>query len=257
MTLLRILLASLFTVSAVSAQSVIFSDNFGSYTLNEPLSSPWGSVTPNPTQPDAAVEVVLDTGDYFGAGTSNQILHVLDTSSTWLTRADMRGLSFNVATLSFDFYEVAGVSGTPWRVSFGLDSSSAGNIFQATLDSGNPGSYSLNAKHTFQMVVNTSTSNVDYAETTLNSMHYDLWIDGELVTSNAAAETIPSGFVPGSNMTAFRFTTGSSSLSQEIYIDNVLLTEGAVIPEPSSLAWLGFAGLSVLALRHRRNTRRA
>ncbi len=179
MTTVRLFLVSLFAcATTLSAQTPLFSDDFSSYTPGQPLSAPWGSVTPNPTESDAAVEVVLDTGDYFGEGTSNQILKVLDESATYLTRADMRGLEFQVATLSFDFYEIAGVDGTPWRISFGLNASSAGNLFQATLNSGSPGSYSLNAKHTFQMVVNTSTANVAYQDTTLNSMHYDMWIDG-------------------------------------------------------------------------------
>lgn len=237
------------------AQAILFSDDFDAYTAGEPLpTGPWGSVTPNTIEADAAMEVVYDSGDYFGQGTSNKVLHVLDETSSSNTRADLANLSFQVATLEFDFYETSDASGAPWRISFGLNSSGAGNVFQVTLNSGNPGSYSLDAMHKVQIVVNSSTETVNYADTSVASMHYDLWIDGVIVTDEGSTSNIPSGFVAGDSMTAFRFTTDSGGMSQEIYADNLTLYGSAVIPEPSSYALTsGLLGIAMLARRRRKN----
>ncbi|WP_309380844.1 PEP-CTERM sorting domain-containing protein [Cerasicoccus frondis] len=252
----RTLLILLATAPLLSAQTTLFTDNFDSYTPGETLPSvSWGSVNPSTSSSDAAMEVVLDAGDFFGQGTSNQVLHILDESGSQNTRADAANLSFQVATLEFDFYEVGGVSGTPWRISFGLNSSGVGNVFQATLNSGNPGSYSLDAAHKAQIVVNSSTETVFYGGTSIASMQYQLWIDGVLVTANGGtASNFISGFTAGDSMTAFRITTDTSGLSQEMYIDNVTLYDGAVIPEPST--WALITGLVVgCALIFRRRSK--
>lgn len=251
----RLLLASLFAAVSLSGQTTLFSDDFSSYTAGQPISTPWGSVFPNPSESDAKIEVELDGGNLFSQGTSNQILHVLDESATFRTRADIRDLSYQVATLNLTFYEVSGVTGTPWRISFGLNSSSSGNTaFMVTLNDGNPGSYSLDAVHTAQIVVNTSNSSVAYEGTNVGSLNYDLWIDGILVTDEGGLIS-GSAITAGTDLTAFRFTTDSGGLSQEIFVNNVTLYEGAVIPEPSTLAYLfGFTGVTALLLynRHRK-----
>ena len=248
----RLVIASLLT-STLAAQTVLFEDNFNSYTVDEPISSPWGSVTPNPSVADAKLEVVQDTSDLFGQGTSNQVLHVLDQSDTERTRGDIRDLSFDVATLTFDFYEVAGVTGTPFRIGIGLNSSSyTSTAFLINLQDGNPGSYTQDAVHKIQIVVNTSASGVDYYQSNnVASLTYDLWIDGVLVTDNGGLSD-GSTIAAGTDLTAFRFTTDTGGLSQEMYIDNLKLYDGAFIPEPSTWGLAGIFALLGIVLHKRR-----
>lgn len=244
-----------------SSGQVLFSDNFDSYAGPFPMvltTPPYASVTPNPATTDAYIVVDKDTGNLFGQGTNNQVLHVFDNSSTALTRADVNsnnvaGLSFDLATLKFDFYETSAYSGTGWTISFGLTSSAtASTAFQIVLNSGSPGGYALNALHTAQIVVNTSASSVSYNSVSLDSLKYDLWIDGVRVTNNGSLSA-GSAFAAGDAMTAFRFTTTTAGLSQEIFVDNLSLINGAVVPEPSTLSLvLGCAGFVIFVLRGRR-----
>lgn len=247
--------------STLTAQTVLFSDSFNSYAPGALPSTNWGSVTQNGST--TLLAVLADSGSLlpantFGEGTANQILRVLDTSTSDLTRMDRRDLSFQVATLSFDFYESSGVSGTPWRVFFGLNATSptSNNSFRIDFNNGNSGAYSLDTVHRVDIAVNTSSSAVSYGTSgSVASLSYDLWIDGAFVQNGGLLSG--STFVGGANMTAFRFLTDSGGASQEVYIDNVTLFDGAhvglPIPEPSSLA---LAGIAVFAGGFRRRISR-
>ncbi|MGE9295065.1 MAG: hypothetical protein ACQKBV_02080 [Puniceicoccales bacterium] len=123
--------------------------------------------------------------------------------------------------------------------------------FKQRLTVENPGSYSLDAAHRVQIVINSSTDAVSYAGTSVASMGYQLWIDGDLVTPNGSiASNFISGFTAGDSMTAFRFTTDTGGMSQEIYIDNLTPCNGAVVLEPSTRALI--AGCAIIYRRRRK-----
>lgn len=265
------LLLTLVAITTIArGQTVLFSDDFQSYTPDAPLTGPeWSAIT---TATDATLNVVLDDGDplspanSFGMGTDNQILQIKDTTSSGNIRMDATGLSYQVATLSFYYYESSAVNGTKLRLTFGESSNTNANwAFQATFNGGVlsdfdntfTASYSQDTLHRVDMVVNTSTSSVSYNEgsDSVASLTFDIWIDGELKGDNIAVVSGTTVYTTGgTDMTTFRFVTDFSGLSREAYIDNVFLFDGAdinhSIPEPGHTALL-FAGIIGMIAMHR------
>lgn len=234
------ILLSLFAIAtATQGKRVLFMDDFESYTPDATLPRVnWGSIT---TGTDAVVEVVLDDDipqkRADGLGISNQVLHVSDATSDDPTRLDANELNFQVATLSFYFDEPSGVDGTKFRLSFGGQSTS-NTAFQITFNNGTlsdlngnfSSKYSLDTWHRADVVVNSSAAAVDYnGSESVASLTFDIWIDGELMGDDIVVISDSTYTKGGSDMTAFRFTTDQSGLSQEVYIDNVFLYEGADI----------------------------
>ncbi len=256
------------------AQTILFSDNFESYTADSPLTGPkWSSIT---TATNATLDVVLDDGsplspaDSFGQGTSNKILQVRDTTNTGSTRMDATGMNFQVATLSFFYYESSAVNGTKFRLTLGENNNTRENYaFQATfnggvlsdLDNTFAAAYSQDTLHRVDMVVNTSNSAVSYNDgsDSVASLTFDIWIDGVLKGNNIAVVSGSTVYTEGGNdMTTFRFSTDYSGLSREAYLDDVYLFEGAdishQIPEPEQAAlWLVGLSAVVALLRNQRS----
>jgi hypothetical protein len=253
--------AALALVSAASAQTIILQSDFNAYSTagNADPGAPWNQVFDSDNG-SAEIDVVADASNWFGSGTGNQILRLLDTTNTAGLRLAAHSLAStaNVVTLTFRFYEPSGVNGTPLNVRLGGGSNDgdADVAFNIGFDSGNTnsGSYSLNTVNTVTIVANNSTSMVNYhfagGPQTVNSLSYDLYINGVLRRDNFGKG---GTFADGSALTALRFTTFSGGFSQDFYIDDVLLVSGAPIPEPSSAAaLLGLAAGGFAATRRRR-----
>lgn len=202
----------------------VMTDSFESYAPGTTPAQPWNSVTVGGTN---TIAVETDTANRLGGTVDNRVLHIADTSSG-LTRADLFARTpATVLTVSFDFYEVAGINGTPLRVSLG-GSSASQTAFQVALNGGSPGSYTLNAPHRLHFVGNTSAASVTYNNglTSLGSLKCDVWIDGVRVVAGGGLYS-GSTFVAGTPLAALRLTTDSGGLSQEVYLDNVRVEAGA------------------------------
>ncbi len=228
------------TTVAARAATVIFSEDFESYTVNSNLvtNTKWGSVSANSPN---FLTIKQDTGNIFGLGTTNQYLDVSDTS-TELTRMDAKPTSgFQFATLELDFYETPGFTGAYWGVSltnaFPLQLNGGGI---RTIGSGayTPDLYTVGVLHRLSLTFNNTTSTQTYnGSNSLASQTFDVWIDGILVIDNAA---FTGAAVAGTDLSTFSLSTPSSAFSQEMYIDNIVLT---AIPEPSSVS-LAIASLA-------------
>ncbi len=248
-------------------QTVLFSENFESYAPDSDLTAGanWSYVN---TGTDTLLQVVEDNGstlspaDSFGQGTSNHILHMLDNSTSAETRMDSSALSFQVATLSFLYYETSDFSNTKYRVSFGKSSNnSTDRAFQINFQGGvlsyssgaATAAYTVDALHKVDIVVNTSASPVSYNgdSASVASLTADVWVDGVLVFDNISHEG--STYDSPNTMTHFRYTTDFSGASREAYIDDIILYDGAVIPEPEDVALLFSGATGVIALLLRKN----
>jgi len=254
--LLAVALASML-LSRASASTVIFSEDFESYAAGANLSTnaKWGSVSANAPN---FLTVKEDTGNIFGLGTANRYLDASDTSPVELTRMDAKPSSpFQFATLEMDIYEPANISGTYWGVA-------VANAFSAQFNGGGirttgagayiPGLYTVDAEHHLSITFNNTASTQTYdGGNSVASRTFDLWIDGVLVIDNAA---FTGAVAAGTDLASFNLTTSSGSYSQEMYVDNIVLT---TIPEPSSvgLAVISFLGTFWLCRKSRGIARRA
>ncbi|PAW76513.1 MAG: hypothetical protein B9S32_14800 [Verrucomicrobia bacterium Tous-C9LFEB] len=248
-TFLLLLLAV--TVSAlcrpVSAATLIFSEDFESYTVGNELVSneKWGSVTSSPT--GTLLTATADPSAVFHNGTTNKYLRISDTSNAALTRLDSKPSSaFQLATLSLDFYEPSGVNGTYWNISFPGTASIDFNGGQIRINSGTYSTvYPIDATHHLDIVINNTTAAEIYGINSVASGTFDLWIDNVLILDNYALNS-----TTGTDLTKFVFSTSSGSYSQEMWIDNVSLYSGIAVPEPSAVHLLLLSMAALFVCQH-------
>lgn len=233
-------------------------------TNNAPPTSPWQA---GANQAGATQNVEADISDRFGLGTTNNILRVTDTTSSFSTSVRAVGLtgSSNVVTLSFNYYEPSGVNGTPWSVRFGNAGfdSDTNTLATITFNNGTIGAtssaYSLDAPHRIDLVLNNSGAAInDYSGTfDLPNRTYAVWVDGNRVIANNG---MTAGVMTSNQLiTSFHLRTFTASLSQEVYADNFYLFSGATIgqaiPEPSALSFLSLGTVFCAVWTMRRGRR--
>lgn len=235
----------------------------------------WQSATDNDST--YLTRVTTDTENYFGRGTSNQYLSIVDNSNA--NGASGQVLSTNgysmgtIGTVAFNFYQPATTTqGTGWIVRLG---SSAGNTttnFALYMNNGTLsvatgagvavgatlGTYSLDTAHALTVFFNNSASSTSYSDRTLTSGTFDVYLDGTLVGSYLTGS---GGGTTGTNITNFNIThsastTQASDFMGALYIDDFATYSGinlSAIPEPSTFTLLaGSAALALGCMRRRR-----
>ncbi|MDP0495130.1 MAG: hypothetical protein Q7Q73_02880 [Verrucomicrobiota bacterium JB024] len=216
------------------------------------------------------VDVITDSDDYFGKGSSAHMLRfarLADGAGTMSFRAVNAFTPSPLITVSFTMYE-PNITGTgalglyfgrniPGSTDLGgyitLRNGSASNYTGGT----GTGSYTMDAAHRFDIVLNNAASSATYSEGTLSAESFDMWVDGVRVLENAQFSTTSSSYT--GNISSIQFIYASSpSGEQTVYFGEIGIFQGGVvgaaIPEPSSssmllggalLALLGFQRLRV------------
>lgn len=253
---------------AGSAHAALLSDDFENDTLGGlPDSPPWNGGTA--VDSGSTLEVVADAADVFGLGVTNQAVRLDDDaggSSNLLLGAAGLGGS-DVVTLSFDYFETddSSLANDFFVIRLGQNDGSgdANTIFDFQINEGNitadstsgdesvSNAYSSGEAVRFTIVANNSTSSESYTgfggtTTSVASATADIYIDGVLVFDDATSKNTVAA---GNSFDTLRFLSFNFNQSPDVLIDNVLLVDGAVIPEPTSVAAVSLLGLCMLRRR--------
>jgi hypothetical protein len=274
------------TLAAAAHAAAVFTDDFSSYTpgvlttgaapANKWLTTP----SPGIIDDDSSLftRVTTDSGNLFGAGTSNQYLRISDTSNA--NNALNYNLAINdttigqVGTLAFDFYDPSGDSaqGDGWLLRLGTAAGNSvtaiglylmnGQLRVATTSNVTPSgtafsTYSLDTMHSLVVFYNSSASDVSYDGRTLAANTMDVWLDGTIA---ATALGRSGGSTGVQTIDSFGFTRKTTTNTATDFVGTLLLdnitaysgVETAAIPEPSTFALAGGTAVLMLAGLSRR-----
>jgi hypothetical protein len=282
-----IVLSLLLICPAFTHAALVFENNFNTYTAGDVLvrAATGANVFNNQTgvadnDTDLFTRVVQDTGNIFGAGTSNNYLRLADTANTnggttfaRLSTGNNR-FSSEIGTLSFDFNIPTGGQSIGWALFLGNGSPGSANTvfglylrFNGTIVANTGvstvgatvlGTYTPSVSNTLTVVFNSSISSVSYDGHTLASGTMDLWLGSTLIASGVAASGTKGNAWDGTTAQSINnvnvagsFVNGNpaSDFMGELNIDNFVINNTALapIPEPSSVALLGAASALVAA----------
>lgn len=268
-----------------TAQNLLFADNFEGWTAGAPVTD--NGISPTRWDPDNNLNIIeIDTGNAFGAGTSNQFMRLgnlpiptttlLDGGQKRINQRNYAGFATTgVLSVSFDLIEPSSgngkglVSDLSDRSFFRIRGDSAGTGLQTIrLQNGrlrqdgstgpmNNGDdlalFSEDVLTNFVFIYNQSGADISHNGKTLSSGQYDVYIDGTLAIADLeSGKTNPTDDFARLYFETDYATAGTSA--QELWIDNWAVYDGAVaIPEPAMLGLLlGFGGLGMMVLRRRR-----
>ena len=262
---LLLTLAGLTVTGSLSAQTLLFSENFGTLANGTTLTTANTSFTYVRVSTGANSSLTAQNPSSIGTGASGLLL----STSGSLTGIGTSGFSpLNLGTFNFSlqlpstqgtFFFGLGTGGffannntfSSADLTAGFQITAAG---QLQVRSSNTAFTSIGTPllagtaYDFSIVFNNSGSAVTYGGGSVANATADVYINGVLVgddvTINAAQATA----------NAFRIYTTGAAATGAYQVDNVALYNGAVaIPEPSTVAigMLGLAGM--MALRRRRH----
>jgi hypothetical protein len=196
------------------------------------------------------LEVIQDTNNLFGAGTDNQILHLVDDSDgekVTLYANSVLG-STDLVTLSFDLYEPDTLTGGKLYVRMrdegerSVDARFSDGIAKDNAETVT-GSYGQDAPVKISIVANDTGSSVNYAGVSVADGTYDIWAgNARIIAGGSFRDKDGSVF---NDLEIGMFTSDSS---EEMYLDNIAVENGA-IPEPATMSLLALGGL--VAIRRR------
>lgn len=246
-------------LGVTSQAQEIFFDDFESDTVGaEPAG--WDTVT------GTDLITVQDTGAPFGS--PNKYVRFADISTGGLSLfKQTTAINDILSTFSFDFYEPTGSANAVLSLGYttatgdinasaalrlGLDdgtiSFSSGEVTAGTK------TYSLDTAYRFFLIVNDTAGPIGYtgpggSSETLALNEYDVYFQQFGSSTITYAGTGVNDSTDSLGRFGYRtFSTGD----QDFYLDNVLVAEGAVIPEPSTYgALLGSLALLVVLRRRR------
>ena len=246
---------------AASASAQTFTEDFSNDTLNDtPDNPPWN------IQLDSAFgeyNVVEDTSDTFGAGTSNKILNFRDKDASGGLQLGATGVGSSDPiqnqqfVLAYDFFEKNESFTTP-NDPFTLSFTESGESVTSPGSSGTVGGFDFNdglingsttytvaTLHAFEVVVNNTSNPMNFNGDTVNNNSLSVYIDGSLAAGNIALSGPSSNDIGG-----FGFNSGGPDRG-EFQVDNFTVTS---VPEPGVTALvMGLFGLTLVALRRRKS----
>lgn len=237
--------AALLMCSAIPAYAaetfsdILITDTFETHSIGPlPATGNWSEVQPATLRPVRRLEIMADTNNVMGVGTSNQILFFQNIAAqpwkyfVWIAADGLPASS--ALKVSFDFYEPStrpgGLSVYAGAPPFATN---AVNAFRLTDGAVEPaGSYSIDAPHHLDVLFNETGSTLDYddpasAVSTLGNGLMDIWIDGTRV---AAGATLDRDGSPAPAISSLLLT--SVVTNQEIYLDNIVISRPEAPPEP-------------------------
>ena len=149
-----------------------------------------------------------------------------------------KNIESDVLTLGFDFYQASDPKGGPFVVRLGVGANSdTEKVIGILLDHGalqKTAGYTMDAMHHLDVVANNSNAAVTYGGTyTVAPQTYDVWLDGAPALMGKRMEFL-ANLAGATQFTALSFLTYTSITDHvEILIDDVSVTEGAVVKPPA------------------------
>ncbi len=260
--------AGVFAATSAFSQSILFQDDFSSTGLGGSEDN-WNVYRNSPFDSERLIEVIdTNSESLFGEANNNYLRWFMssasDTSgSLWVTASNQfADGGSSVVTVDFDFHVPTGADDSP-RVRLGIDDPIASNNNrvpgQIRFGQGGDGAisgvedvYTPDTTHGIRIVYNHSSADVAYADRTVFSSSYDVWIDGAYsFSSNPNLDVLNVPLDTQLTSIGFGGFTGDEG---EMFIDNMVVYSGA-IPEPSTYALFG--GLAVLGVALIRRRRRS
>jgi hypothetical protein len=257
LSLLAAMSALASTAGALSAQTVLFQENFQGATLGEgphtPNWAPWDTNFAAGTFADRSASV--QSGSAFGPG-PNQFLSVQNgTNLTFGKR--LTEFDANIVTLSFDYIARANSTGYTNRwvnVTFYGDSGTIDNanrIQTVGLQSSNQqvrptrGSFgAMNEVVQFHIIMNNSNAAISLfsggSEYVVPAGQASVWANGSHLATYTETRTLANSV--GMSVGGFAFVQDNNAARNSYDLDNIVVYGGAVIPEPSTYALI-FGGL--------------
>ncbi|HLS28293.1 MAG TPA: hypothetical protein VK041_06555, partial [Opitutales bacterium] len=204
---------------------------------------------------------VTDANSPFGEGNQHLRLHYQGAAGTlWTTASNQFSSGSQVVTVQFDFFRPSTTSwgapntgGDP-RLRLGVSDPVGSNNNRVSNQlfihgngsiAGVQNAYSFDTVHTVKWVYNYSTSQAtyeDYPELTIDSNHFDVWLDGTRIVAGFNDGT-STPLAIGRELTSLGIMAGTAGVDVEMMFDNITVYAGA-IPEPSTYAF----GAGILAL---------
>lgn len=249
--------------------TIIFDDNFNSYTSGTALPTGGNWVTSN-NSGGGTDTVQTDLGDVFGLGTSNQYLRMqqaggvggasANIASSALSMPDMGAISFDLSmptTATGRINLRLGIANsnanTAFLLQFGTGSTSGTRIY-AQDGSTILGSFTLGTAAHITVVYNNTDSAFSYdmgssITGTVAANTMDIWL-GSINIGNDLARYTGSSLPLGTALTQFNFIGTDGTKTADMWLDNVVVQS---VPEPSTTAALAVAGLVALMTIRRRN----
>jgi hypothetical protein len=262
-------------LSGLQSATLLISDNFDAYTpgvLPTGGSSLWNKYNTVDDNDSRFTRIVVDDGQLFGAGSSNQYLRLADTSNAngnagYFVLNNSAANIGTTGTVAFDFYSssIPGSQGDGWLFTLGTNSGNGntafgffvgnGGVYSAsgngvTKDSGALATIQEGAACSLVVYFNNSTTSESYLPGyTLGAGKMDIWLNGNRIGSNLARA---GSLADGSSLThlviAQKYSTTSTyDFVGELFIDNLQIFSGfeaALVPVPESAMFsLAMGGL--------------
>ena len=263
MTLMILAFASL------AGAAIVFTEDWESQAGmgEDPSDPPWDSSD----NADDKLKVLTDTGNLFGAGTSNKYYQQEDkglggkSAHGYKLFGQDPNAPVKLATVSMDFIEkdfTVDPNGQGFSPNFTLNVMKSGatsnfggdrvdrlyfekgNIDTPTnVDPNNINHYQQDTKHHMDWIVNTSGGTVNYGSgQSVAHGTNDVWIDGVLKIDDGANAH------GGIDMGGLVLQSGNTGTHGDFQIDNIVIRDDAyVIPEPTSLILLVIGLLTAAA----------
>ncbi|WP_043581989.1 hypothetical protein [Geminisphaera colitermitum] len=295
-SLVRILSAlCAFLVGGMTAHAAdVFYQDFDSYTAGAALPRAYSGANTFNTESSGDVHdginyftnIVQDTTNLFGRGTTNQYLRYEDTNALGgnlmrLSTGTNR-ISTQVGTLSFDFVIPSAGTRTGWGIYLGNGWPGSGNsVFGMLLRFNDKGIYAFQNKGaslatapmsedayytfgtaaTLSIVFNSSPTAITYDGYTLASGAMDVWLGTTRIGQGIPAaggkgQPDPDGWVPGSRVGATAIDINNINISFNygneftgaLLIDNFKITDTAIAPSavPEPASAALFGGIGIL-----------
>ena len=265
------LLLTFIMAAASTDASVIFSDNFNSYTSGNSLPT-GGNWQTSANSGGASDTVQTDTGDVFGLGAANQYLRMEQAGATAsanvasmdLTMPDVGAISFDLSMpttatslISFRIGTANSNGNTAFALQFGTGSTAGTRIYATTAGvatGAQLAQFDLGTSKHLTVIYNNTASAVNYDLGTsisgsLNANAMDVWLDTTQIGFDLAHS---GGLALGTPLTQFNFIGTQANKINDLWLDNIVVQS---IPEPSTTASLALAaGFILMGRRDRPKT---
>ena len=255
-------------IPSLAGAGIVFQYNYDNQAgaSEDPCGPPWDYRLDTDNAGFQDSDVLTDTGNLFGEGTSNKYYRQTDNiTGGGQAYATLDEINETLATFSLDFIDQPTSDPNSRPESFNLNVIKVGGTsvfgsqrshnldFSGGALNGVGGAYTQGQKHHLDMVVNMTGAAVNYSSpmgaVSVNPNKVDVWIDGILKIDDATR----NGKTSNVDIGGIGFQSGNSSIHGDVLIDNVVLRDEAfVIPESTTLILLVIGLLTAAAVCGRR-----